>query len=198
MYHFYVLADDDYWTAISEFRKLLREINKDPLIFIDEVAIYSTMIPRRTLVAPGQQPLLLVQELSAYAKRFDFIAAINGSQPIACRTFTPEQRVSLRVKCFRQKVINQWITDVLAPVINQLGIKNLYLICDKSSSHNRVSMMQALRAGKCYRVKKNLHMPTGSAKYLSPLDNPLWHSFKETIRNKHPLILLDIPAVLSQ
>ena len=41
-------------------------------------------------------------------------------------------------------------------------------------------------------------MPTASAKYLSPLDNPLWHSFKEIIRSKHPLILIDIPALLSQ
>jgi len=69
------------------------------------------MVPRRTLVAPGQQPLILVQEPSAYAKRFDFIGAVNGSQPIACGTFTPEDRVSLRVKGFRQKVINQSINN---------------------------------------------------------------------------------------
>src|SRR5579871_6062126 len=100
------------------------------------------MIPRQTLVAPGQQPLILVQKPSAYAKRFDFIGAVNDSQPIACGTFTPENRVSLRVKGFRQKVINQWITDILAPSINQLRIKNVYLICDKSTVHNQVNMMQ--------------------------------------------------------
>ncbi len=194
----YVLDDDNYWTTISEFRKSLREIQIDQLIFIDEVAMYSTMVPQRTLVAPGQQPLILVREPSSYAKRFDFIGAINGSQPIACGTITPEHRASLGVKGFRQKMVNQWITDTLAPSINQLGIKNLYLICDKSSSHNRIDMMRALHAGKCYCVKEILHMPTGSAKYLSALDNPLWHSFKETIRSKHPLILIDIPVLLSQ
>jgi len=142
--------------------------------------------------------LILVREPSAYPKRFDFIGVINGSQSIACGTLTPEDRVNLGVKGFRQKVINQWIIDTLAPSINQLGIKNLCLIFDKSSSHNRVNMMQALRAGKCYCVKKIPHMPTASAKYLSPLDNPLWHSFRETIRNKHPLILTDIPVLLYQ
>ncbi len=121
----YVLDDDNYWTTISEFRKSLREIQIDQLIFIDEVAMYSTMVPQRTLVAPGQQPLILVREPSSYAKRFDFIGAINGSQPIACGTITPEHRASLGVKGFRQKMVNQWITDTLAPSINQLGIKNL-------------------------------------------------------------------------
>lgn len=156
------------------------------------------MVPQRTLVAPGPQPLILVREPSAYAKRFDFIGAVNGSQPLACGTITPEHRVNLGVKGFRKEVVNQWITDTLAPSINRLGMKNLYLICDKSSSHNPIDMMQALRAGKCYCVKTILHMPTGSAKYLSPLDNPLWHPFRETIRSKHPLIPIDIPGLLSQ
>ena len=57
-------------------------------------------------------------------------------------------------------------------------MKNLYLICDKNSSHNPIDMIQALSVGKFYCVKKILHMPIGSAKYLSPLDNPLWHPFR--------------------
>ena len=95
-------------------------------------------------------------------------------------------------------MVNQWITDTLAPSINQLGTKNLYLTCGKSSSHNPIDMMLALRVGKSYCVKTILHMPTGSAKHLSPLSNPLWHPFRETIRSKHPLIPIDIPALLSQ
>jgi len=41
-------------------------------------------------------------------------------------------------------------------------------------------------------------MPTASAKYISPLDNPLWHSFKETLRGHHPLTLADLPKLLEQ
>jgi hypothetical protein len=176
----------------------LKPISNEQLIFIDEIAIYSTMVPRRTLVAPGQKPLILVKEPSAYAKRFDFIGAINGSQPIACMTLTPADRTARRIKGIRQQVINQWITDTLAPEINQLGINNLYLICDKSTAHNQVHMMQALKAAKCYSVIKFLYIPTAAAKYLSPLDNPIWHSFKEVIRSQHPLTLMDIPELLSQ
>ena len=40
-------------------------------------------------------------------------------------------------------------------------------------------------------------MPNLLAKYLSPLDNPLSHAFKETFRKQHPLRVDDIPHVLS-
>ncbi|CAF1539553.1 unnamed protein product [Rotaria sordida] len=115
---------------------------------------------------------------TAYAKRYDFVGAINGSQSIACMTLTPEDRNKWRIKGVRQRVINKWITDTLAPAINRLNIDNIYLICDKSRAHNKANMIQALRAGKCKSVKKILYMPTASAIYVSPLDNPLWYSFK--------------------
>jgi hypothetical protein len=72
------------------------------------------------------------------------------------------------------------------------------MICDGSRAHNQASMIQALRAGKCESVKQVLYMPAGSAKYLSPLDNPLWHSIKEFVRNRHPLSIDDIPSLLSE
>ena len=144
--------------------------------------MYSTMISQRTLVAPGQQPFILVKEPSAYGKRYDFIGAVNGSQAIACKALTPEDRSSRHIKSIRQEVINQWITDTLARAINRLSMNNIYLICDKSRTHNQVDMMQALHAGECYSVIKILYLPTGAAKYLSPLDNPIWHSFREVIR----------------
>lgn len=193
-----LLDDNDFWNSIIQFRKNLQRIDKNRLIFIDEIAMYSTMVPNKTLVAPGAQPLIRVTKPSSYAKRYDFIGAVNGSQPIACMTLTPEDRKSRQIKGIRQMVINQWITDTLAPAINQLHIDNVYLICDKSNAHNDEGMMHALRAGKCRSVKKFLYMPTASAKYLSPLDNPLWHNFKEVIRAEHPLSTTDIPSVFSE
>ncbi|CAF0851748.1 unnamed protein product [Rotaria sordida] len=58
--------------------------------------------------------------------------------------------------------------------------------------------MQALRAGKRKSVVKILYISTASAKYLSPLDNTLWHSFKQQIRNRHLLVAADIPLLLPQ
>ncbi|CAF1650781.1 unnamed protein product [Didymodactylos carnosus] len=58
--------------------------------------------------------------------------------------------------------------------------------------------MQTLQADKCKSVVKVHYTPTASAKYLSPLDNPLWYSFKEAIRNQHPLTETHLPSLLSQ
>jgi hypothetical protein len=42
------------------------------------------------------------------------------------------------------------------------------------------------------------YMPTASAKYISPLDNPIWHTYKEIIRSQHPITTTNLPSLLSQ
>lgn len=54
-----------------------------------------------------------------------------------------------------------------------------------------------LHCGRCREVVAVLFMPTASAKYLSPLDNLLWQSFKKTVRKQHPFQANDIPESLS-
>ena len=71
------------------------------------------------------------------------------------------------------------------------------MICDRSRAHQRLVLLEALKAGRCREVVDILFMPTASAKYLSQWDNPLWHSFKETVRQQHPLQANDIPESLS-
>lgn len=112
-------------------------------------------------------------------------------------TLTLEDRNRWKINGVRQSVINQWITNTLASAINRLHNDNIYLVCDKSSAHNAESMVRALQAGECESVKKVLFMLTGSAKYLSPLDNPLWHGFKEDIRSHHSLLPDDTLMTLS-
>ncbi|CAF0997337.1 unnamed protein product [Rotaria sordida] len=67
-----------------------------------------------------------------------------------------------------------------------------------SYARNQANMMQVLQAGKRKSVVKILYMPTVSAKYLSSLVNPLWHSFKQQIRNQHLLVATDIPLLLPE
>ena len=75
------------------------------------------MIPHRTLVAPGYQPYILVDKPSAYAERYDFIGAANGSQPSTCTTLTPTERQRRNIKGVRKFVVNEWIRNKLAPAI---------------------------------------------------------------------------------
>jgi hypothetical protein len=59
-------------------------------------------------------------------------------------------------------------------------------------------MIQALKAGKCKSVVDVCYMPIASAKYISPLDNPIWHSYKEVIRNQYPVTTRNLLLLLSQ
>jgi hypothetical protein len=37
-------------------------------------------------------------------------------------------------------------------------------------------------------------MPKASAKYISPLDNPTWHVFREVLRKQNPLTTINLPS----
>ncbi len=95
------LADHMFWHNLGQFRRTLQRIDNDRSVFIDKTAIYSVMVPRKTLVAPGQQPLVLVTQSSVYAKRYDFIGAITGSQSIACIKLSPANRNYRKIKGIR-------------------------------------------------------------------------------------------------
>lgn len=142
--------------------------------------------------------MIIVEKTSAYAERHDFIGAINGSQAIACMTLTPTDRKSRNIAGVRKEVVNEWIVNTLAPAINRLPINNAYLICDKSRAHNRKNLIETLKVGRCKFIADVCYMPTASAKYVSPLDNPIWHKYKEVIRSHHPITTTNLPSLLSQ
>lgn len=156
------------------------------------------MPPHRTLVTPGNEPLIIVEKPSAYSERYDFIGAINGSEAIACMTLSPIDRKNRRIDGITKEVLNEQIANTLAPAINRLSFDNFYLICDKSRIHNKEDMIEALNIGECESIIDVRYMPTASAKYISPLDNPIWRSIKEHIRSKYPVTTANLPSLLSE
>ena len=170
----------------------------DRLIFIDETAVYCNIYLCRALAVSRNQPLILVEKPSAYSQRCDFIGAINGSQSIACVILTLNNRKVKGIKGIRKHMVNDWVTNTLAPAINALNIDNMYLIWDRSRAHHKESMMKALKNAKCKSVLNIYFMPTASAKYVSSLDNPLWHSIKEVTRSRHPIATNNLPTLLSE
>ncbi|UJR06923.1 hypothetical protein I4U23_011212 [Adineta vaga] len=161
----------------------IRLILLNSKIFIDEIASYAIILPRHTFVVLGQQPFVIVEKSSAYAERYDFIGPINGSQAIPYITLTPTDRKLRDIAGVRNEIGNEWIVNTLAPTANRLCISNGYLIFDKSRAHNRKHMIEGLTIGQCKFIKDFCCMPIASAKYVSLLDNPIWHKFKEVIRS---------------
>ena len=193
-----LLVDTQHWNDIAKFRRFLQRIGNNRLVFIDEMAIYSIMPPRRTLFAPEHEPLIIVEKPSAYAERYDFIGAIIGFEAIACMILSPADQKNRHTDGVTKEILNEWIVDTLAPAINRLSIDKVYLVCDRSRIHNKMDMIQALRTGKCQSVVDVSFMPTASAKYISPLDNPIWHSIKECVRSQYPVTKDDLPSLLSE
>jgi hypothetical protein len=115
------LVDVQHWNDIAKFRRFLQRIGNNRLIFIDEIAVYAVMPPLHTLVAPGHEPLIIVEKPSRYAERYDFIGAINGSQAIASMTLTPTDRKNRDIDGVRKEIVNEWIRKKLAPAINPVA-----------------------------------------------------------------------------
>ncbi len=82
------------------------------------------------------------------------------------------------------KIVNEWIVKTLAPAINRLDIDNIYLICDKSRFHNKVNIMEVLKAVKCKFRQSNLaSIQRSSSKSIS---NDNKKSSIATFRNFFP------------
>ncbi len=102
-----LLVDHQYWNSIARCRRFLQRIGNKRLVFIDEMAVYSIMAPRRTLVAPEHEPLIIVDKPSAYSERYDFIDVINGSQAIACMRLSPIDRKNLHTEGLTKELLNE-------------------------------------------------------------------------------------------
>jgi hypothetical protein len=58
----------------------------------------------------------------------------------------------------------------------------LYLVLDKASIHNEQKILEAFHDNGCQELVEVWKMPTKAAKRMSPLDNALFHHWKERIR----------------
>ena len=74
----------------------------------------------------------------------------------------------------------------------------MHFIWDRNGAHHKESMMEALKNAKCKSVLNIYFMSTASAKYVSSLDNPLWHSIKKVTRSRHPITTNNLPILLSE
>jgi hypothetical protein len=182
--------------AIAEQRCKLQRTAKDRVLFLDETAVRLNEAPTSTLVLPNQQPYVLVEEDSAYSKRFDMIACINGKQTFAPCIYTPSERSDAGVKGINTEMLIDFILSTLGQETWALDRAPLLLVVDQARIHNEDRIMEAFqeRGG---HVMQLLKMPTKAAKRMSPLDNALFHDWKEAIRKHGPLTLHKIEQVMA-
>ena len=177
-------------------RRKIQRLSKDRVLFLDETAVRLSEAPTSTLVARGQQPYVLVEETSAYSKRFDMIACINSEQVFPPMIFTPADRSDAGVRGINKKMLVKYIQNILAQAIGALDKYPIFLVLDRASIH-KGDLLQEFHDMGCQDVKDILLMPTNAAKRMSPLDNSLFHDWKEAIRKHGPMTLRNIQQVMA-
>ena len=186
---------------IADMRRKLQRIDKRRLLFIDETALRLSAAPTHTLVLPGEQAYVVATETSAYAARYDMIAVCAGDRVLLPKIFSPKERAGAEVRGINRSMLLQLIDDVLAQAVEGLDRYPLTLVLDRASIHMDVdAIRQAFRDRSSESIKDILLMPPNAAKRLSPLDNALFHDWKEACRKESqrcPLTKKSIEGVMS-
>ena len=101
--------------------------------------------------------------------------------------YTPNERKEEGVKGINTAMLLNYIRNLLAQAVGALDVYPIVLVLDKSRIHNTEEIIQAFHDWGCQELTQVVKMPTQAAKRMSPLDNALFHDWKERCR-KHTRI----------
>lgn len=179
-------------------RRKLQRRSTTHVLFLDETHIRISEAPTRTLVLPGEQPFVLATETSAYSKRYDMIACCVGDRVLLPKIFTPAERAGADVRGINGAMLRQFIDDLLAQAVEGLDRYPMTLVIDRAPIHLNIdSILQSFHDRGSQSITNILLMPPNAAKRLSPLDNSIFHDWKEEVRKQCPITRHTIERVMS-
>jgi hypothetical protein len=181
---------------IAKIRRRLQRLPKRRVLFLDETAIRLSEAPTSTIVLPGNQPYILATDTTSYAARFDMIACISYDRTFVPCIWAPKERKGEGVKGINTEMLIDYIYNTLGQETAAIDDPPLLLVLDKSGIHSEERILEAFRE-RGGHVQEVLKTPPMSAKRLSPLDNSLFHDWKEAIRKHGPLTLKNIQQVMA-
>jgi transposase-like protein len=182
---------------IAALRRKLKRIDKNRVLFLDETALKLNQASRTTLVAPGETEYVIVDDTSSYAARYDMIACCNGSTVFPPVIYTPYERKHMGVKGIRTHMLIKYIQTCLAQACGALDLYPLYLVLDNSNIHNKAKMLEAFHDNGCQELVDIWFMPPSTAKRVSPLDNALFHEWKEHVRLRAPITKSNVEQLMA-
>jgi DDE superfamily endonuclease len=181
---------------IATLRRRLQRMPKRRVLFLDEVAVRVSEAATCTIVLPGEQPFVVATDTSSYAKRFDMIACCSGEQVFIPSIYSPSERSTADVKGINTEMLIDYVLSTLGQETAALDDPPLLLVLDRARIHNTEQVLEAFseRGGHVTEIVK---MPSNAAKRMSPLDNALFHDWKEAIRKRAPLTVQNIAQIMS-
>jgi len=183
---------------IASLRRKLQKNATARIVFLDETALRLSAAPTHTIVLPGEQAYVLASDTSSYAARYDMIAVCTGVETLLPKVFTPKERAGAQVRGVNSAMLHQFIDDTLAQAVEGLDRYPLTLVLDKATIHKNVdAIRQAFHDRGSQAIKDILLMPPNAAKRMSPLDNALFHDWKEACRKRCPVTKRTIEQVMA-
>jgi hypothetical protein len=179
-------ADPEWKDEIGAFRRKAQRAGAKRLVFVDQSAVYMGALPLRSIVPRGSSALVMSSSPTLFPPRFDIMGAVSYDSVLPVQVMSPEQRRSLGVKGWRKQMVLDWLRESLAPALCELREHDMVLVMDKALRIQPDEALAAVRAGGCHRVTRAWRIPTAAAKHISPLDNSLWHEYKERVRAREP------------
>lgn len=176
------VVDDDWTSEVISFRKKAKRFGAKNLVFMDQSAVRMGDPPSRSIVPPGCAAVVIAPTNALFPDRIDIMGACAIDRTLALQIMTPAQRKQRGIKGWRKVQVLDFIRKRLAPSMNQLEGERFALCMDKALSIKSQEALETLRAGGCRRAQFAWHIPTGAAKHVSPLDNSLWHEYKQRVR----------------
>jgi transposase len=178
----------DACEQVAQTRRKLQKRGLKNLMFLDETALRLSEAPTTTIVAPGESAYVIATETSSDAKRYDMIAACVGDRVLVPKIFTPKEKSDASVRGINGAMLKQFINDLFAQAVEGLDRYPVTLVLDRAPIHLDIdAILQEFHDRSSHSIQDILLLPPNSAKRLSPLDNSLFHDWKEKCREHTPL-----------
>jgi len=95
-------------------------------------------------------------------------------------------------------MVKNFLKEKLAPKIKDIKINEVIICMDKGLSFKKEEAKEQLLLGGAQNVGDVWILPSNTAKYVSPLDNNLWHSLKQRVRARKPRTELGTAKIIKE
>jgi hypothetical protein len=99
---------------------------------------------------------------------------------------TPTDKTEAGIRGYTKELLLGYFTNTVAPELIAMNRQHIVVCMDKGLAPTKQQVIDAFMAGGYNTVDDVIIYPTDTGKYLNPLDNTLWHTFKDRIRKVAP------------
>jgi hypothetical protein len=173
----------DMCEEIAKIRRKLQRVATSRILVLDETHRREGDSESYTIVLPGEPSTLLTTHSDGYAPRYDMIACSTSSEVLPPVIYSPSERG----KGITTDLLLSYVRNLLAQAAGALDRYPLYLLLDRAAIHNEKKLLQEFQDWGCQELVEVIKMPPAAAKRLSPLDNALFHVWKQRVLDGPPL-----------